>query len=213
MTASPRTRAIVALVVGTASFALALTLRERFDPWRSTALAAAASIVAGAWSVGPELRERLALPPRAALFAIALGVVLVIATHLAFAVVQRVSPDLAFTIRGLYASIDVGESRIVLTLVTAIVVVAEELIWRGAAFRLSARRPAPASVAAGSVVLYMLPQLASHAPLLVVAAAGLGTLFAVQRHVTGRLTDALLTHLVWSCSVFVLFPLTLASSS
>jgi len=58
-----------------------------------------------------------------------------------------------------------------------------------------------------SVALYVLPQLAGGVPLLIVAATLLGALFAAQRLVSGRLTDALLTHAVWSVAVFVVVPL------
>ena len=56
-------------------------------------------------------------------------------------------------------------------------------------------------------MLYVLPQLAGGVPLLIVAATLLGALFATQRLVTGRLVDPLLTHVVWSVSVFVVVPL------
>jgi len=55
--------------------------------------------------------------------------------------------------------------------------------------------------------MYVVPQLVGGVPLLILAATLLGSLFAAQRLVTGRLTDALLTHVVWSVAVFVVFPL------
>jgi len=57
-----------------------------------------------------------------------------------------------------------------------------------------------------SVALYVVPQLPGHVPVLIAAAAGLGSVFAAQRLVTGRLSDALITHAIWSVAVFVVFP-------
>lgn len=57
------------------------------------------------------------------------------------------------------------------------------------------------------MALYVVPQLVGGVPLLIVAATLLGSLFAAQRLVTGRLADALLTHVLWSVAVFVVVPL------
>ena len=207
MSASGKTRAIVTLVVATGGFALALALRERIDPWRATALAAAVAIALSVWTLGPRLRDLCAITPRGALGALAVGVALVAATHVAFRIVLVASPDLALTIRDLYASIEVGAPRLTLVALTTVVVIGEELVWRGVAIEvLTGPRPA-LQVAATSVALYVLPQLAGHVPLLIVAAFGLGSLFAAQRLVTGRLVDPLLTHAIWSIAVFVVLPL------
>ena len=207
MSASGKTRAIVTLVVATGGFALALALRERIDPWRATALAAAVAIALSVWTLGPRLRELCAITPRGALGAIAVGVALVAATHVAFRIVLVASPDLAITIRDLYASIEVGAPRLTLVGLTTVVVIGEELVWRGVAIEVLAGRRPPLHVAAISVALYVLPQLAGAAPLLIVAAFGLGSLFAAQRLITGRLADPLLTHAIWSIAVFVVLPL------
>ncbi|MBC7977352.1 MAG: CPBP family intramembrane metalloprotease, partial [Myxococcales bacterium] len=139
--------------------------------------------------------------------AIALGVALVAATHAAFALVRVVSPDLAVTVRSLYLSIDLGASRAALAVLTTIIVIGEELVWRGVAVAVvrGRVRTTPA-LGAISVALYVLPQLPGHVPILIVAATGLGAVFAAQRLITGRLTDAILTHAIWSVSVFVVFP-------
>jgi len=207
VTGASKPRAIITLVVATCGFAVALALRERIDPWRSTAIAAAISIALSLWTLGPRLRGLCAITPRGALAAIALGVLLVAATHVAFRITLVASPDLALAIRDLYASIDVGAHRLTLVALTTVVVIGEELVWRGVAIEvLTGPRP-PLQVAATSVALYVLPQLAGHVPLLIVAAFGLGSVFAAQRLVTGRLVDPLLTHAIWSVAVFVVLPL------
>ena len=200
-----RVRAAVTLGVATAAFAAALALREYVDPWRSTALAAVSGIALSGWTLGPRLRGLFAITTRGASSAVALGVALVAATHLGFALIAHASPELADTVRGLYLSIDLGASRVALALLTTVIVIGEELIWRGVAVDVAQPRSRLA-VGAISVALYVLPQLPGHVPVLIAAAAGLGVIFAAQRLATGRLTDSILTHTIWSVAVFVVFP-------
>jgi len=207
VTFAPRTqlRGVVTLAVATIGFALALVFRERVDPWRSTAAAALVGIVMAAWTLGPRLRTLFVVTPRGALGATGLGVALVAATHGGFQLIRLVSPDLAVAVRGLYVSIDLGSSQLVLAALTAVVVLGEELVWRGVAIDVLGTRP-KLELGAMSVALYVVPQLPGHVPVLIAAAAGLGSVFAAQRLVTGRLSDALITHAIWSVAVFVVFP-------
>ncbi|MCX5742926.1 MAG: type II CAAX endopeptidase family protein [Proteobacteria bacterium] len=203
----PAVRGAITLVVTTLGFAVALALRARVDPWQSTAVAAIVGIALAVWTLGARLRPLFAIPPRAAVGAIGLGLGLVVATHLAFRGVVAASPSLAAAVRALYVSVAVETSPILLFLLTTIVVIGEELVWRGVAIEQFAAGRSRFAVAAISVALYVLPQLAGGVPLLILAATGLGGLFAAQRLRTGRLADALLTHAVWSLSVFVVVPL------
>ncbi len=199
-----RVRDAIALVVATICFGLALALRDRFDPWRSTALAAVLALGLSVWALGRARLARLfALAPVGAGLAIALGGGLVVATHVVF---ELVPAELRNETRTLYAAIDVGIPRPLLALITTGVVLAEELVWRGVALELVTRR-SPRLAGLLAIGLYVVPQLLGGAWLLVLAAVGLGTVFTVQRQVTGRLTDPLLTHAIWSVSIFVLVPL------
>ena len=200
-----RVRATITLGVATVAFAAALALREYVDPWRSTALAAVSGIALSAWTLGPRLRGLFATTARGVAAAVVLGVALVAATHLGFQVLGYASPALAVTVRGLYLSIDLGASRLALAALTTIIVIGEELIWRGVAID-AVRMRSKLAVGASSVALYVLPQLPGHVPVLIVAATGLGAIFAAQRLVTGRITDAMVTHAIWSVAVFVVLP-------
>lgn len=200
-----RTRGIITLAVSTLGFAAALALRNQLDPWRTTALAALVGSLLSAWTLGPRLRGLFAVTSRGLVTAVALGVALVTATHAGFALVRLAAPAFALTISSLYLSIDVGANRLALVALTALIVVGEELVWRGVAVELANRR---AKLAAGgiSVALYVLPQLPGHVPVLIAAATGLGAVLAAQRLRTGRLTDSIVTHAIWSVAVFVVFP-------
>lgn len=201
-----RARGVVTIAIATVGFALALALRAHVDAWSSTAIAAVIGIALSAWTLGPRLRALLAITWRGAVAPVALGVTLVAATHAGFQLVRFASPGLAGTVRELYASIDVGASRPALALLTAIIVLGEELVWRGVAVDLVSGTRSKLVAGAISVALYVLPQLPGHVPVLILAAAALGSVFAAQRIVSGRITDAALTHAIWSISVFVVFP-------
>lgn len=200
-------RGAIALAIATLGFSIALLLRERVDPWRSTALAALVGAGIGGWALGARARALFTVTARSALVALALGAVLVAVTHGAYRVASIAYPELAVAVRALYASIDVGASGLTLVILTAIVVVGEEIVWRGVAVDLATNAGSRITIGAISVALYAVPQLVGGVPLLIVAATLLGGVFATQRLVTGRLTDALLTHVVWSVAVFVVVPL------
>ena len=176
-----RLRAAAVVVIATIGFSTALALRARLDPWRSTAIVALLSSGLAWWALGHRTRALFAVTARSALTAIALGVVLVAATHGAYRIASGVSPDLAGSVRALYASIDVEASRFVLALFTVIVVLGEELIWRGVALDLVTTERSKVAIGTISVALYVVPQLVGGVPLLIVAATLLGALFAAQR--------------------------------
>lgn len=203
---TPRSRAVVAIAVATIGFSAALLLRQRWDPWLCTAVAATLSIVASAWALGEHrLRELLRFDARGAALAVALGLALVIATHVVFRAVSHLLGD---HVRSLYVSIDVATPRVTLMAITLGVVLAEELVWRGAAVALASRQSSRARTAALAVALYVIPQLIGGEWILVLAATGLGIVFTLQRLVSDRLIDPLITHAIWSVSIFVAFPLT-----
>jgi len=201
-----RARSLVTLVVATVGFALALALRTRFDPWRSTALAAIVSAGLSLWALRGRSPDLWKVTARGIASAVALGGVLVAATHAAFHLGASWSPSLARSVHALYASVDVGANRLALVALTTVVVIGEELVWRGVAMGLVDAR-SPVVIGTISVALYLLPQLVVGVPLLMVAAVGLGTVLAVQRLRSGRLVDPVLTHLIWSGSIFVFLPL------
>ena len=95
---------------------------------------------------------------------------------------------------------------VVITLANA---VAEELFFRGALFAAIGVRHAVLI----STVLYVLATVASGNPVLVFAAAVLGTLVALERRASGGVLAPILTHIAWSLSMlFVLPPLFAAAA-
>ncbi len=198
-------RAVIAVAVSTAGFAVSLGLRDQIDPWLSTAASGLVGIGLSMWALDARLRGLFASSWRGLATAAAIGLALVVATHAAYRVTESVSPAVTEHVRALYATIAVGHGRLPLVGLTLVVVVAEELIWRGAALEMFPARRTWFAVA--TVGLYALPQALAGAWLLVAAALGVGSLFLVQRVVTGRLTDSIVTHAVWSIAIFVVVPL------
>jgi membrane protease YdiL (CAAX protease family) len=202
---SPRARAVIATVIATAGFSAALVVRDRLDPWLCTGIAAAVSIAASVWALGrPQLRSLLRVEVRGAMLAALLGVGLVVATHVVFRAVSHLLGD---HVRSLYISIDVDTPRATLMAITLGVVVAEELVWRGAAIAMTTGRLARPASGLVSVLLYVIPQLLGGEWILVLAAMGLGAVFTLQRLASDRLIEPLITHAMWSVSIFVAFPL------
>ena len=94
----------------------------------------------------------------------------------------------------------------VITLVNG---VAEELFFRGALFAAIGLRHAVLI----STVLYVLATVAGGNPVLIFAAAVLGTVVALERRASGGILAPILTHITWSLSMlFVLPPLFAAAA-
>jgi membrane protease YdiL (CAAX protease family) len=172
----------------------------------STAIAASVAIPLSLWAIGRARLTRLFDTTRKDIaLAIVVGVGLVLATHALYAVMPFA---VRHEVRVLYRSIEGDIPTAALAAITGAVVIAEELVWRGAALELAVPRLSSRVRAGGvAVLLYVVPQLAGGAWLLVVAALGLGALFTWQRVASGGLVLPLVTHAIWSISIFVLVPL------
>jgi len=88
---------------------------------------------------------------------------------------------------------------LVITLVNG---VAEELFFRGALFAAIGVRHAVLI----STVLYVLATVAGGNPVLVFAAAVLGTVVALERRASGGILAPILTHITWSLSMLLVLP-------
>ncbi|GMA41573.1 CPBP family intramembrane glutamic endopeptidase [Mobilicoccus caccae] len=89
--------------------------------------------------------------------------------------------------------------------ITMINGVGEELYFRGALFAAIGRRHAVAI----STLVYTLTTVGTGIPLLVLAAAMLGFLCALQRRVTGGVLGPIIVHCLWSSSMLFLLPIML----
>lgn len=200
-----RVTALVTLVAGSAVLAVAL----RVPPGHAWFYLATAGL-ALVWSGGAVLSGPLHLgrahtragttPARPVVQSLALGAGLLAVFLVGSVVVARV-PVLRAPVDALLDHARVGP----LPLVTAITVVngvAEELYFRGAAYAAVGGRQA----VVWTTLAYTLVTAATGIPLLVLAAAVVGVVTGLQRRVTGGVLGPIVTHLTWSVGMLFLLP-------
>ena len=139
-------------------------------------------------------------PSAQALASLVLGLLLVAVFAVAALVVGQV-PVLARPVRHLLDHADAAWLPLV-ALLTAVNGVAEELYFRGALYA-GVRGHDPVLVTA---VVYAVVTAASGIPLLVLAAAVVGVVTALQRRATGGLLAPVVTHVTWSLGMLLLLP-------
>lgn len=202
-----RRRVIAGLTLVAGSCVLAAALRvPPGNAWFYLATVALALV----WSGGAVLSGPLHLgrahtragttPGRPVVQSLALGTGLLAVFLVGSIVVARV-PVLRAPVDALLDHARVGS----LPLVTAITVVngvAEELYFRGAAYAAVGRRHAVLWTTLG----YTVVTAAAGIPLLVLAAAVVGVVTGLQRRVTGGVLGPIVTHLTWSVGMLFLLP-------
>ncbi len=191
----------------TAAFGVAIALRDLVNPWLSNAGVAAVALALSAWILGSRLGELMVWRLRGALVAAGLGVLLVAATHVGYRIAVAGVPALELVVAELYRDIAARPPWLVTALAIALVVAAEEVLWRGVAVEILGRRFSPRGVIALAPILYAVPQLIGGAWILLAAALALGLVFTAQRLRGENLTEPFLTHIIWSLSVFHVAPL------
>ncbi len=200
-------RATLALVIGHLGWIALLALPTR---WPLEVILAPYAVAFAALAVyltpgfGALLRPR----PSDLLWGIGSGALLGGLTHLGAALLFRWFPAIEASVRALYAqaSVDNGTDLLLLGLV-GVVVIAEELIWRGAVYRRLARRaPGWGAIALASLA-YTSSTLGLLNPMLVAAALMMGLAWTLLAARSGRLVAPLLSHLTWDLIVLVLYPL------
>ncbi len=201
-----RRRVVVAITYAVGAVTLAATLR--ISPGDARFYLASLGLAA-IWTIGAVLsgplhlgsghtREGGLAPPVAQ--SLALGVLL-LAIFLAGALVVGHLPALRGPVDALLDHVRFGSVPAVLA-ITVLNGIAEELYFRGALY---SAFPRPRAVAA-TTVLYTLTTIGSGIPLLVLAAAALGLVAALQRRVTGGVLGPIITHITWSSGMLLLLP-------
>ena len=201
-----RRRVVVGLTLVAGAVVLAWALRiHPGDPlFYAAALALAAVWATGAVLSGP-LRlgrghtRRGSTPERPVIQSLALGVLL-LAVFLAGALVVARLPGLREPVDDLLDHARFGSLPVVLV-ITVLNGIAEELYFRGALYA-----ALPGHAVGVTTLLYALTTVGSGVPLLVLAAAVVGLVTALQRRVTGGILGPMVTHLTWSLGMLFLLP-------
>lgn len=195
----PTRVAIVALLIGAVLLGVTLNVRDGSWQFYVAGLAMAATWIVAYVLAGTRLRR-----DRRATLDVMIGVVVGCAMFGVFAAGS-------WTLHRLHlfdSAIDellrtADSSRVGWVLALAWVsAVAEELFFRGTLIQ-AARGHLPLGVA---VVPYVAATVPSGNPALVLAAAVMGTVFALLRIRTGTLTASIATHLTWSTLMILAFP-------
>lgn len=144
---------------------------------------------------------------RAVLSGVAVGVAMTLATYPAYALLSSLVPDLHTQVAALYTAAHQTTLAEALPWVLAIIV-AEEVLWRGALLYVLERRVPPALAMAISVATYAAAQFGTGSWIVMLLALVCGTLWTLQRHFTHSLLSPLLAHLIWTPTVILFYPVT-----
>jgi membrane protease YdiL (CAAX protease family) len=135
------------------------------------------------------------------------GVGMTLLTYPVYALMRSIFPELSARVAVLYSAahqISVAEA---MAWVLAIIV-AEELLWRGALLQVLARRVSPPVAMAISIASYAAAQLGTGSWIVMLLALVCGTIWTLQRQLTGSLLAPLIAHLIWTPVVILLYPVT-----
>ena len=199
-----RVVAAVALVVGSTLLGFALSVRPGASSFYAWTMGVAAAWVVGGVLSGPlhlgyipfrgELRRPVVTP---VLIGVACG-----AVFLAGSLVLREIGPAGDYIVNLLAHARRGS----MTLVAVVAVangIAEEIFFRGAVYAAIGRKHAVVV----STLVYTAATVATGNPTLVLAAATLGLVLALQRRASGGILAPILTHVTWSLIMLFTLPL------
>jgi CAAX protease family protein len=198
-----RTVVAVTLVVGTGLLGLAFHARTNSPEFYGCAFAVAVVWIAGALLSGPVpvlSRGPSFAGGRGVATAAGLGVALY-ACFVAIDLVAREIPLVDDALDRILAHADRGPIAVIL-LLAAVNAVAEELFFRGALYAAAPRDRA----VEWTWLVYVLVTVATANPALVVAAAVLGLVTALERRAAGGVCAPIVTHLVWSVLVITALP-------
>jgi membrane protease YdiL (CAAX protease family) len=144
---------------------------------------------------------------RAALSGLAVGLAMTLATYPTYALLRSFVPELEGQVAALYTAAHRTTLAEALPWVLAIIV-AEEVLWRGALLYVLERRVPPALAMAISVATYAAAQFGTGSWIVMLLALVCGTLWTLQRHFTRSLLSPLLAHLIWTPTVILFYPVT-----
>lgn len=195
---------VVSLVVWSAGAGLSHVI----GIWAGVGGAAILLVVAALCLAGPILTPLLRPSPLLlAEGALAAGV-MIAATYGLFPILRNDSAAFAHAVGGLYAIFGAAQPRWALGTVLPLMIVAEELVWRGVVQEALSRRLSPVPALLLTSAVYALAHAPVGPPLLVALALACGLYWSLLRAWTGSLLPGLLSHLVWDFLVFILRPLT-----
>jgi membrane protease YdiL (CAAX protease family) len=195
--------AAITLALGATLFGLSFSVRQGNPAFYPLTFGLAAAWTLGGLLSGPLHLGHILLAGRLrrpTITPIAVGLLLA-ALFVLGALIVRTIPSLVRLTEEVLGYARLGNLWIILV-ITLVNGVAEELFFRGALFAAIGVRHAVLI----STVLYVLATVAGGNPVLVFAAAVLGTVVALERRASGGILAPILTHITWSLSMLLVVP-------
>lgn len=144
---------------------------------------------------------------RAIVSGLLVGFGMTLATYPVYALMQSLVPELSSHVAVLYAA--AHETTLAEALPwTIAIIVAEEVLWRGALLYVLAQRVRPTTALVISVASYAAAQFGSGSWIVMALALVCGTLWTLQRRMTRSVLSPLIAHLIWTPTVILLYPVT-----
>jgi membrane protease YdiL (CAAX protease family) len=141
----------------------------------------------------------------AVLQGIAAGIVMIAATYALFPIVTYLAPEIGVGTRDLYRLFNSGPAE--LRLLLPLVILGEELVWRGVIQSAVTRRLGPTVGVLTTALVYAAAHAPVGAPLLTLVAGCCGIYWGLLRARTGSLIVPLIAHLMWDLVVMLWLPL------
>jgi membrane protease YdiL (CAAX protease family) len=154
-----------------------------------------------------ELRRWLRPTKLAILTGLGSGLAMTLLTYPLFSLARSAFPELGSAVSELYSAAHSTNVADALPWVLALIV-AEELLWRGALLHVLARRVPDRVAMALSVLSYALAQFGSGSWIVMLLALVCGSIWTLQRRWTQSLLAPLISHLIWTPTVILLHPVT-----
>jgi membrane protease YdiL (CAAX protease family) len=175
--------------------------------WAGIGTAAIGLGLAALWFAGSALRPLLRPSGWLLVWGVAAGIGMLAATYGLYPRISAAFPAVRPRTEALYALLHVNRPLWVTWVLLPVIILSEELVWRGVVFAAVRRRMALVPAILSCAALYAL----GHAPvgslLLAAVALACGLFWSVLRAGSGSLLPALICHLIWDLFVFILQPL------
>lgn len=189
-------------------WAAAMLAARTLDPWIPIAIAALGMSATVLASDRELMRDLLRPGLRSVLLGLLASGVMIAATYLLFPLVTQAIPTIGIRTGNLYAMFLVGRPRPSVLLFVIPIILAEEILWRGAFQEWVATRwPAqPVLIVILSAATYAIAHASFGSVLLVIIAFVCGLFWSVLRGVSRSLLPSLIAHLAWDLAL-ILVPL------
>lgn len=189
--------------LGSAGWCLAFWLGTRAgSPLAGLGLAALVVVLVAA--LRPRWRPHVAVRGRDLGWGIAVGAVTLAGTYGLYPVLRELMPQLGDEVRAFQ---DLARVTPLTLPVVCLVVVAEELWWRGAWLAAWQDKHGALVAVISTTTLYAGAQLGAGIPVLGAVALGLGALWALEAVLTQSVAASVVSHLLWTLCVSWIAPL------